>query len=333
MPFARAVTSSLRHFVTGLCLAACAPLAAQTAHAQAYPAKPVRLVIPFPPGGSTDLVGRLIGQQLTESLGQQVIIDNRGGAGGNIGVEHVARSAPDGYTLVLGHIGTFGSGPSLYSKLPFDPIRDFAPISLVGGVSNLAVVHPSLPVRSIKELIAFARARPGQLNYGSAGIGSASHLQVEFFKLLTKTDIVQVPYKGTGPMVTELVAGQTQMTITGVPGLLGQVKSGRLRPIAAASERRLAPFPEIPTGIEAGLPGFVVTTWYGPLAPAKTPAAIIARLNGELQKIVQRREILERFANEGIEPMSGTPEQFGAHIKSEIARWAKVIKAAGIKPQ
>jgi tripartite-type tricarboxylate transporter receptor subunit TctC len=302
------------------------------AHAQAYPAKVIRLVIPFPPGGSTDLVGRLIGQQLTEAMGQQVVIDNRGGAGGNIGVEHVARSAPDGYTLVLGHIGTFGSGPSLYAKLPFDPIRDFAPIGLFGGVSNLAVVHPSLPVKTIKELIALARANPGQLNYGSAGVGSASHLQVEYFKLLTRTDITQIPYKGTGPMVTELVAGQTQLTITGIPGLLGQVRSGRLRPIAAASERRLPLFPEIPTAIEAGVPGFVVTTWYGPLAPAKTPPEIIARLNGELQKMLQRREVLDRLANEGIEPMGGTPEQYGAYIRSEIERWAKVIKAAGIQP-
>ena len=307
-------------------------MACAMAGAQPYPAKPVRLVVPFPPGGSTDLVGRIIGQQLSESMGQQFVIDNRGGAGGNIGVEHVARAAPDGYTLVLGHIGTFGSGPSLYSKLPFDPVRDFAPIGLVGGVSNLAVVHPSLPVKSVRELVALARSRPGQLNYGSAGVGSASHLQVEFFKLLSKTDIVHVPYKGTGPMVVDLVAGQTQMTITGIPGLLGQVKAGRLRPIAAASEKRLALFPDIPTGIESGLPGFVVTTWYGPLAPARTPAAIVTRLNGELQKMVQRREILDRYAGEGIEPMSGTPEQYAAHIRSEMARWAKVIKAAGIKP-
>jgi tripartite-type tricarboxylate transporter receptor subunit TctC len=313
--------------------AAALAVACGAAVAQPYPAKPVRLVVPFPPGGSTDLVGRIIGQQLAESTGQQFVIDNRGGAGGTIGVEHVARAAPDGYTLVLGHIGTFGSGPSLYSKLPYDPIRDFAPIGLVGGVSNLAVVHPSLPVKTVKELVALARRNPGKLNYGSAGTGSASHLQVEFFKLLTKTDVVHVPYKGTGPMVVDLVAGQTQLTITGVPGLLGQVKAGRLRPIAAASEKRLALFPDIPTGIESGLPGFVVSTWYGPLAPAKTPAAIVTRLNGELQKMVQRREILDRFANEGIEPMSGTPEQYAAHIKSEIARWEKVIKAAGIKPQ
>ena len=207
------------------------------AHAQAYPAKPIRFVIPFPPGGSTDLLGRIIGQQWAELMGQQVIIDNRGGAAGIIGVENAARSAPDGYTLVLGHIGTFGVGPSLYSKLPYDPVRDFVPIGLFGGVSNLLVVHPSLPVHSAKALIALARSRPGQLNYGSAGVGSASHLQMEYFKLLTRTDITHVPYKGTGPMVTELVAGQTQVTSTGVPGLLGQVKAGRLRPARSPSGR------------------------------------------------------------------------------------------------
>jgi len=289
-------------------------------------------VIPFPPGGSTDLLGRIIGQQWAELMGQQVIIDNRGGAAGIIGVENAARSAPDGYTLVLGHIGTFGVGPSLYSKLPYDPVRDFVPIGLFGGVSNLLVVHPSLPVKSAKELIALARARPGQLNYGSAGVGSASHLQMEYFKLLTRTDITHVPYKGTGPMVTELVAGQTQVTSTGVPGLLGQVKAGRLRPLAALSAKRLAVFPEVPTSREAGLPEFEVSTWYGPLAPAKTPPEIITRLNGELQKMLQRRDVLDRLNNEGVEPLGGTPQQYAEHIKNEMARWAKVIKAAGIQP-
>ena len=289
-------------------------------------------MIPFPPGGSTDLLGRIIGQQWAELMGQQVIIDNRGGAAGIIGVENAARSAPDGYTLVLGHIGTFGVGPSLYSKLPYDPVRDFVPIGLFGGVSNLLVVHPSLPVKSAKELIALARARPGQLNYGSAGVGSASHLQMEYFKLLTRTDITHVPYKGTGPMVTELVAGQTQVTSTGVPGLLGQVKAGRLRPLAALSAKRLAVFPEVPTSREAGLPEFEVSTWYGPLAPAKTPPEIITRLNGELQKMLQRRDVLDRLNNEGVEPLGGTPQQYADHIKNEMARWAKVIKAAGIQP-
>ena len=314
-------------------LAALLLLLPTAAMPQAYPAKPIRFVIPFPPGGSTDLVGRIIGQQWTQLMGQQVVIDNRGGAGGTIGVENVARSAPDGYSLVLGHIGTFGVGPSLYSKLPYDPVRDFAPIGLFGGVSNLLVVHPSLPATSLKQLTAIARSRPGQLNYGSAGVGSASHLQMEFFKLMTRTDITHIPYKGTGPMVTELVAGQTQVTCTGVPGLLGQVKAGRLRALATASAKRLALFPDVPTSAEAGLSGFEVTTWYGPLAPAKTPAEIINRLNAELQKMLQSKEVLDRLSNEGVEPMGGTPAQYAAYIKSEMARWAKVVKAAGIPPQ
>jgi tripartite-type tricarboxylate transporter receptor subunit TctC len=314
-------------------IAAMALMLATAAWPQAYPAKPIRFVIPFPPGGSTDLIGRLLGQQWTQLMGQQVIIDNRGGAGGTIGVENVARSVPDGYTLVLGHIGTFGVGPSLYAKLPYDPVRDFAPIGLFGGVSNLLVVHPSLPATSLKSLISFARSRPGQLNYGSAGVGSASHLQMEYFKLLTKTDIVHVPYKGTGPMVTDLVGGQTQVTSTGIPGLLGQVKAGRLRPLAALSAKRLALFPEVPTSAQAGLAGFEVSTWYGPLAPAKTPPEIITRLNAEMQKMLQSREVLDRLAGEGVEPLGGPPQEYAAYIKSEMARWAKVVKAANIPPQ
>jgi tripartite-type tricarboxylate transporter receptor subunit TctC len=319
--------------ISRILFAALALMMASAAWPQAYPAKPIRFVIPFPPGGSTDLIGRLLGQQWTQLMGQQVIIDNRGGAGGTIGVENVARSAPDGYTLVLGHIGTFGVGPSLYAKLSYDPVRDFAPIGLFGGVSNLLVVHPSLPATTLKSLISFARSRPGQLNYGSAGVGSASHLQMEYFKLLTKTDIVHVPYKGTGPMVTDLVGGQTQVTSTGIPGLLGQVKAGRLRPLAALSEKRLALFPEVPTSAQAGLQGFEVSTWYGPLAPAKTPPEIVTRLNAEMQKMLQSRDVLDKLANEGVEPLGGTPQEYAAYIKSEMSRWAKVVKAANIPPQ
>ena len=205
-------------------------------------------------------------------------------------------------------------------------------MAAVVDASNPVLTTCSTGSKSAKELIALARARPGQLNYGSAGVGSASHLQMEYFKLLTRTDITHVPYKGTGPMVTELVAGQTQVTSTGVPGLLGQVKAGRLRPLAALSAKRLAVFPEVPTSREAGLPEFEVSTWYGPLAPAKTPPEIITRLNGELQKMLQRRDVLDRLNNEGVEPLGGTPQQYAEHIKNEMARWAKVIKAAGIQP-
>ena len=320
-------------FITTALLTVNAPLLAQTASTgsgPAYPVKPIRLVVPFTPGGSTDIVARIIGQKLDEAWNQQVIIDNRPGAGGTVGVDFVAKSAPDGYTLVMGHVGTFGFGPSLYSRLPYDSIRDFAPITLFANVPNMLVVNASLPVKSVKELIALAKARPGQLNYGSAGSGSASHLTVEYFKLLSKTDITHIPYKGTSPMVTDLIAGQISFTITGVPPLYPHVKSGRLRALGVASVRRLSLLPELPTIAEAGVPGYEATTWFGPLAPAKTPKEIITRLNAELLKILQRPEVRERLAADGAEPVGNTPEQFAAYIKTEIERWAKVIKASGV---
>jgi tripartite-type tricarboxylate transporter receptor subunit TctC len=299
----------------------------------AYPVKPIRLVVPFAPGGSTDTIARLIGQKLDEALGQQVIIDNRPGAGGNLGVDYVAKSAPDGYTLIFGHAGTFGFGPSLYAKLPYDPIRDFAPVALFAMVPNMLVVHPSLPANSVKELVALARARPGQLNYGSSGNGSASHLATEYFKLLSKTDITAIPYKGTGPLVTDLIAGQTSLTITGVPPLYPHVQSGRLRALAVGSVKRLPLLPSLPTIAEAGVPGYESSTWFGPLAPAKTPREIIVRLNVELMKMLQRPDVRARFAAEGIEALGSTPEEFGTYIKSEIERWSRVIKAAHVRPE
>ena len=299
----------------------------------AYPVKPIRLVVPFAPGGSTDTIARLIGQKLDEALGQQVIIDNRPGAGGNLGVDYVAKSAPDGYTLIFGHVGTFGFGPSLYAKLPYDPIRDFAPVALFAMVPNMLVVHPSLPANSVKELVALARARPGQLNYGSSGNGSASHLATEYFKLLSKTDITAIPYKGTGPLVTDLIAGQTSLTITGVPPLYPHVQSGRLRALAVGSVKRLPLLPSLPTIAEAGVPDYESSTWFGPLAPAKTPREIIVRLNVELMKMLQRPDVRARFAAEGIEALGSTPEEFGTYIKSEIERWSRVIKAAHVRPE
>jgi tripartite-type tricarboxylate transporter receptor subunit TctC len=299
----------------------------------AYPVKPIRLVVPFAPGGSTDTIARLIGQKLDEALGQQVIIDNRPGAGGNLGVDYVAKSAPDGYTLIFGHVGTFGFGPSLYAKLPYDPIRDFAPVALFAMVPNMLVVHPSLPANSVKELVALARARPGQLNYGSSGNGSASHLATEYFKLLSKTDITAIPYKGTGPLVTDLIAGQTSLTITGVPPLYPHVQSGRLRALAVGSVKRLPLLPSLPTIAEAGVPDYESSTWFGPLAPAKTPREIIVRLNVELMKMLQRPDVRARFAAEGIEALGSTPEEFGTYIKSEIERWSRVIKAAGVRSE
>lgn len=299
--------------------------------AQGYPVKPIRLVVPFTPGGGTDIIARIAGQKLEEAWNQQVIIDNRPGAGGTVGLNVVAKSAPDGYTLVMGHIGTFGFGPSLYSKLPYDSIRDFAPITLFANLPNMLAVNASLPVRSVKELLALAKARPGQLNYGSAGNGSTSHLAVEYFKLLSKTDITHVPYKGTSPMVTDLIAGQISLTITGVPSLYPQVKGGRLRALGVASTRRLSILPELPTIAEAGLPGYEATAWLGLLAPAKTPKEIITRLNTELVKILRQADVLARFASDGVEPDGNTPEEFAAFIKTEVDRWATVIKAAGLR--
>jgi len=289
--------------------------------------------VPFVPGGSTDLIARVMGQKLEEPLGQQVVVENRAGAGGNIGVDYVAKSAPDGYTLIFGHVGTFGFGPSLYQKLPYDPVKDFAPIVLFAMVPNMLVVHPALPAKSVKQLIALARAHPGQMNYGSSGNGSASHLATEYFKLLSKTDITPIPYKGTGPLVTDLIAGQTSLTITGVPPLYPFVQSGRLRGLAVGSVKRLALMPDLPTIAEAGVPGYESSTWFGPLAPAKTPREIIVKLNAELMKILQRPDVRARFAAEGIEALGGTPEEFGVYVKAEIERWGRVIKAAGVAQQ
>jgi tripartite-type tricarboxylate transporter receptor subunit TctC len=300
------------------------------AGAQPYPAKPVRIIVPFAPGGSTDIVARLIARGLGEAWRQQVVVENRPGAGGTIGVDHVARSAPDGHTLIFGHVGTFGFGPSLYSKLPYDAVKDFAPIGLFTAVPNMLAVHPSLPARSVRELVALARARPGALNYASAGNGSASHLAVEYFKLLTKTDIVAISYRGTGPMLVDMMAGHTLFTITGVPPLAPLVDSGRLRAIAVASSKRLPLYPKLPTVAESGYPEYEVTTWYGLLAPAKTPRDTILQINAELTRMLARPDVREQLAQQAAEPLGSTPEEFGAHVQREIARWARVIKAAGV---
>lgn len=301
-------------------------------HAQQYPTRPVRLVVPFTPGGSTDILARLVAQKLTEAFGKQVIVDNRGGAGGTIGVDIVAKSPADGYTLVMGHIGTFGVNPTLYPKLPYDAVRDFQPITLVAMVPNLLSVNPKLPAKSVKELIALAQSKPGGLNYGSGGNGSAAHLATEYFKLLAKVNIVHVPYKGTGPAVIDLIAGNISMMITGVPPQLGQIKAGRLRPLAVATSKRLALFPELPTIAEAGVAGYEATQWYGVLAPAGTPRDIVAKLNAAISAAIKGQEVRDRLATEAAEPVGNSPEEFHAYIKQEIARWAPVIKASGARP-
>ncbi len=310
-----------------------AGLVADIASAQtSYPMKPVRLIVPFPPGGSTDIVGRVAAQSLSELWGQQVTVDNRGGASGQIGVELAAQAPPDGHTLVIGHIGTFGVNPSLFPKLRYDAIRDFAPISLIARVPNMLAVHPSLPVKTVKQLVDMARQRPGTLNYGSSGSGSNPFLCVEYFKMLTRTDIVHVAYKGTGPMLTDLIAGHISLTINGVPPLLPHVKSKRLNAIAVASDKRLSLLPDLPTIRESGVPEYEVTQWYGMLAPASTPRVLVNRINADIQAFLARPDTSARMSGEGAIPSGSSPEEFGALIRAEIERWAKVVKATGAKP-
>ncbi len=306
-----------------------AALAQTTAN---YPVKTVRFIAPFPPGGSTDLLARLVALKLSETWGQQVIVENRGGAAGTIGVELAARAAPDGYTIVMGHVGTFGVNPTLYPKLPYDAIRDFAPITVLATVPNGMAVHPSLPVKTARDFVALAKAKPGELLYASGGSGSASHLAGEYFKLLTKIEMVHVPYKGTAPAMISMISGQTTMTITGMVALMPHVKSGRLKLLGVATLKRLPIMPDIPTINESGVPGYDANQWYGVLAPAATPRDIVAKLNADIVKVLARPDVKERLAADGAEPVANTPEQFAAHIKSEIARWAPVVKASGAKP-
>lgn len=303
------------------------------ATAQQYPSKPIRLIVPFTPAGTTDVLARMVGQKLAEAVGMQVVIDNRPGAAGSIGAGIAAKAEPDGYTLLMGHIGTLAVNPSLYEKLPYDPIRDFAPITLVAMVPSMLVVNPSLPVKSVKELIAFAKSRPGQLNYGSTGAGGTPYLAVEYFKLMAGLNIMEVRYKGAAPLTTDLIAGEIALTITGIPALLPHVKTGRLRALAVSSAKRCAAVPELPTISEAGLPGYDATSWYGVLAPAGTAPEIIAKLNAGIIKGIKQPDVAKHLAAEGAETVGGTPEEFSAFIKDETARWAKVLKATGAKAQ
>lgn len=301
--------------------------------AQTYPSKPVRIVVPFPAGGTPDILGRILTQRLTTALGQTVLIDNRGGAAGNIGVEAVARSAPDGYTLILGHSGTFAVNPSLYSKLPFNTVKDFAPVTLIAMVPNLLVVHPSLPVHSVKELVALAKARPGELNYGSAGVGSVPYMAVEYFKQLTNTNIVAIQYRGVGPILADLVGGQISLSFAGVTAFLPHVQAKQLRALAVGTKERISLLPEVPTVAEAGIPKYEQTVWYGVLSPAGTPRDIVMKLHDEIVKALQRPDMVGQFASQGATPKTNSPEDFGEFIKTETTRWAGVIKASGGKPE
>jgi len=301
------------------------------ANSQNYPVKPVRLVVPFAPGGSSSIVARAFAAEMEKGLGQSIIVDNKGGGGGNVAMVEVAKAEPDGYTLIIGHVGSLAMNPFIYDKLPYDVDRDFAAVSLLAIVPNIFVVHESVPAKNLKEFVALAKKEPGKLNYGSAGNGSAGHLAMEYLKQVTGMDIQHVPYKGTGPNIIDLVAGRTQATSAGTPPLMPHVKSGKLRVIAVGTARRLHSLPDVGTVAEQGYPGFETSQWYGLNAPAKTPRAIIDRLAHEAAKAAKSPALAERFAAEDAEAVGSGPAEYAAFIRKEQARWGKVVKAAGVK--
>jgi len=298
--------------------------------AQTYPAKPIKIIVPFPAGGIADIYARLLGNGIGEAWGQPVVVENRTGAGGNIGADFVAKSPPDGYTLGVGSIGTHAVNVTLFSKLPYDPVRDFAPIALVLEAEGLLVVHPSVPAQNVPELIALARAKPATLTFASAGMGTASHLAGELFKAMAKVDMVHVPYKGNVPAITDLLAGQTSILFATMPTVLPHAKTGKLRALATIGTERSAAAPELPT-VGESLPGFEVNNWIGLFAPAGTPPEIVRRWNAEVQRIMQSREIQARLPSEGARFIVMTPDQFAAFVKAEIAKWAPVVKASGAR--
>ena len=312
-------------------LAITAGLLASSVQAQSWPSKPIRLVVPFAPGGSSSIVARAVGAEMEKNLGQPIVIDNKPGGGGNVAMQEVARAEPDGYTLIIGHLGTLAVNPFMFDALPFDTNRDFAAVSLLVKVPNIFVVHADVAARDMREFIALARKQPGKLFYGSAGNGSAGHLVFEYLKLLSGMDIVHVPYKGTGPNLIDLLAGRTQATSAGTPPLMPHVKAGKLRAIAVAGAKRLPTLPEVGTVAEQGFPGFEATQWYGINAPAKTPAAVIKRLADEAAKAVTQPAVLERFAADDAESVGSTAAEYAAFIDAEQKRWGEVVRKANIK--
>ena len=317
--FARALAAAL--------IVVAAPLSSGQA---AYPTKPVRLVVPFPAGGTTDLLARAAAQKLSEAWGQQVIVDNRPGAAGNIGAELVAKSAPDGYTLLMGTVGTHAINASLYAKMPYDHVKDFTPVILVAGVPNVLVVNPQVPVNSVPELIAYAKANPGKLNFASSGSGTSIHLSGELFKTMTGVQMTHVPYKGSAPALTDLIGGQVQVMFDNLPSSLAFIKAGKLRAIAVTSTTRAAALPDVPTVADT-VPGFEASSWFGILAPAGTPRDIVMKINGETAKWLASPDAKEKLAAQGANVASGTPEDFAKHIQAETAKWAKVVKESGAK--
>ena len=316
----------------GFCLLQWTAIVDATA-ADVYPAKALRLIVPFPPGGPADALARLVGDKLSASLGKAVVVDNRPGAGGNIGMELGARSAPDGYTLVLAPAGNLTVNPFLYRNVPYDVGRDFAPVTVIAAVPNVLVVHPSVPAKSVAELVRHAKAHPGTLNYSSPGNGSGAHLAGELFKSMTGVDIVHIPFNGIAPAVTAVVGGQVQIMFAGAPSALPQVKAGRLVALGVASPKRIAAAPDLPTLAESGLPGFDVTSWYSIVVPSGTPNDIIARLRSEIASALTQPDVQEKLAGLGAEPIVNTPAEFAAMIKVETAKWGKIVKDANIQAE
>jgi tripartite-type tricarboxylate transporter receptor subunit TctC len=306
-------------------------LAALPARAQTWPGKPIRLIVPYPAGGTADLLGRKIGQKLGETLGQHVVIENRAGAGGGIGADLVAKAKPDGYTLLMGTIATHAINPNLYPDLAYDAVRDFAPIALVAAMPNLLVVNPSVPAGNVRELIALAKSKPGELAFASAGSGTTQHLSGELFKKMAGVDMMHIPYKGNAPAVADLVGGQVQVMFDNIPISLQQVRAGKLRALAVTGPKRNPVLPDVPTIAEAALPGYSVTSWFALFAPAGTPAPIVARLNSETNKALADTAVRRQLADQGIEPVGGTAEQLAAHIRAELPRWKKIVAESGAR--
>jgi tripartite-type tricarboxylate transporter receptor subunit TctC len=314
-------------------LLSCALLGAygMSAAAEQYPTKPIRLIVPFPPGGTTDTVARLMAQKIGEALGQQVVVDNRPGAGGTIGTELAARSPADGYTILMGSITTHAVNPALYSKLAFDPMKDFTPVSLIVSSPQLLAVHPSVPANTVKDFVALAKSKPGQLNYASAGAGTSPHLTFELFKSATGIDLVHIPYKGTGPAITELIGGQVQAMITGVVALMPHVKSGKLRGLGVTSAKRVAALPDLPTLQEAGLKDFEVSSWFGFFLPAGTPKPILDKLNAQVRKVLEMPDVQKRLVSQGAEPAGNSSAEFARYVRTEMQRWGKVVRSTGVR--
>lgn len=310
----------------------CTAVICGTALAQSYPSKPIRLILPFPPGSPSDMVGRTIGQKLSSQIGQSIVPDNRAGAGGTLGLTAAARSAPDGYTVLVTS-PTIAISPLLYANLQFDSLKDFAPVARLASIENVMVVHPSVPARTLKEFIALARAHPGKLNYGSGGAGTTNHLGNELLKSLQRINMVHVPYKGATLAAGALISGEVDEVILGVAPALPFIKSGRVRPLAVLSEKRVKTLPAVPTAEESGVPGLKIAIWYGMFVPAGTPPEVIARLNREVSTALQDPDLLQRMSNAGMDPWLGTADELGSHLRSEIARFSKLARSAGLTKQ